>query len=550
MADEGKQLQQSWSVYLAPPPSHSLHGLLGVLARLYSLDSFGGTLMTRRVALGLKFGAFMLTVILTFDLAAWTLFFNAIFHSTGDILLFDWYTVLALLFGGLIACAIFIYEREFFCTDLSDGSWRRTVALFMRAVMIVAAAYITSRPVELLVFRGAVQQRTHEERMFDEAVRRLHQREENLTRVSQIQDERNKVQSRVDQSPQAQAYKDIQQQLNDASARRATAAGRLEQAKLDQRRADGMIAQGKRDAAAAASDQRKYQRDIDNLENQLNAATDPAARSSSESDLSQARANRGRATQRRRNAEALQAKGDALKASSQTAESDATAEIAAADGQVNGLTGRMTDAATAVQDVTTTLNNDIELRESKALSGDAALREYMSRVIKNGASTPINYAGFNYRLEPYDFFHQLRIIENLRTGEPAKWVGVSDQAKHRIVDEFGLPYVFQDDKAGLRRLQSEGKLFSEIYWVTFAVAVLIPSLIMLMKLVMPADLRAYYANLSQANAGNAESMLIREIQAADKKEIEEEKARRRAARRRDPDDRDPLDESELAGASA
>src|SRR4051794_13377529 len=90
--------QSRWyDLFVATPPHGNLDGPLGWLARKFSLDVNGPTLLTRRVSVAMKYGALTLLIVLLFELIAWILCFNAMIHSTADILTPDALTVLAVL---------------------------------------------------------------------------------------------------------------------------------------------------------------------------------------------------------------------------------------------------------------------------------------------------------------------------------------------------------------------------------------------------------------------------------------------------------------------
>src|ERR1039457_6816471 len=161
-------------IFLAPTRSRVLGKTLGRLVQWYGLDVYGTAQLTQRPKFDMYGVAAILTVIFLFDLGAWSLLFNMILHA--GIMENTKSTFLAVLAGLIFASATLIYERQFMTADTSSatGLKRRLfiwLAIFLRLSVLGAAALVTSQPMELLVFDGAIADRIHEESVWMEALK-------------------------------------------------------------------------------------------------------------------------------------------------------------------------------------------------------------------------------------------------------------------------------------------------------------------------------------------------------------------------------------------
>src|ERR1700750_267613 len=171
-------------LYLSPasghratdPSSYGLTGILGKLACRFGLDVHGPTGLTRCAAVEMKFAAFLLAVIFSFDCLAWTLLWNVVFNR--GLLSFNLYSVFALAAGLIFAMATLVYERQFLTSDTSDKGLRKLLAVGVRIVVLGIAASATSQPIELLWFNGPIQERVHEEGVRHMAASKLSSLEE------------------------------------------------------------------------------------------------------------------------------------------------------------------------------------------------------------------------------------------------------------------------------------------------------------------------------------------------------------------------------------
>lgn len=284
-----------------------LSGTLDRLTRLFRLDVFGESLLSRRARVVLGSIALLLSGAFLFDLTAWTLLFNAVLH--GEPLAVSWLTIPALLAGLLFAVMVLIFKRLFITTDTSRG-WRRAYpAILLYTLVLVSAAIGTVQPIELLIFRGPIVHRIHEEGVRVEAARHL--------------------------------------------------------------------------------------------------------------------------------------------------------------------------------------------RALRAVQGEPARQEEGLRTINpNPDSLPD---------QRYDIFEQLRVLNDLRHGEPPRWKGVSEEEIAEIGDQFGLRDISEQDAIARRRAAQNAIVFNFTYFLVYFIALVIPLLVIAVKLLLSEELEAYYSISQQNASGNTEA---------------------------------------------
>jgi hypothetical protein len=121
--------------------------------------------------------ALLLTVGLFFDILACTMLFTFLF-SSGD-RLSGWMILVAFPPGCLLSLAFFVYERQLINQNSSSmkespsRGFRFLAGLMLRMAVIVVSAVITVAPFELLVFRGPIAERAHQESVRAEALKLL-----------------------------------------------------------------------------------------------------------------------------------------------------------------------------------------------------------------------------------------------------------------------------------------------------------------------------------------------------------------------------------------
>lgn len=155
-------------LFLASPPASRGQRWLDRLARWLDLDVFGDSLLSRRARGDMRIQAVLLAIVFVFDLSVWSLIGNLLFGAGLEL---GWYTLPAVLLGLLTAMVVFAWERSFAIFDSRSG-WTlwRGAGLLLRLGLIVAAAFATAKPFELIVFWTPIRQRVYDEWVRQEVV--------------------------------------------------------------------------------------------------------------------------------------------------------------------------------------------------------------------------------------------------------------------------------------------------------------------------------------------------------------------------------------------
>jgi hypothetical protein len=375
----------------------------------------------------------MLTIIFLFDWAAWTLFWDMVFYN-GRIE-FGFFTPLATFLAALIALMIVIYERGFMVTDLSQlfKGWGITLrllsAIMLRIVVIAVAAYITAQPVEIVTFRGQIENRIHETGIRREAVSRLRDlqkaeassRLEGLAGTSQIKE------------------------LNDAD-------DVLKNVRQEEARLKGELANAQKAEQSAAATLNRARAAYSQSRNKQAAA----ARISWAS---------GRLETARQKVAEASAQVEGHKTTVENAKTDRGEAIT----KVEGLQNEGRDQADRVRDWLVQLRNE-----------PFSLKELTEK--RQGG-------GWTYRDEDYDLFQRQAVIDDLYYGRPPRWKEASEQDKTEIGQKFG----FGESQEEIERRAIEATTFRKSYWGVFLVAFVLPLLVMAYKLLLPKAITDYYS---------------------------------------------------------
>jgi hypothetical protein len=420
-------------VFVSPQHGNDLDGFLGALARLYRLNVYGKSLLTRSAAFELRFIAVMLTIIFLFDFAAWSLFWDMVFYNGR--LEFGFLTFLAFFLASLIALMIVIYERGFMVTDLSQlfKRWGSTVrllsAIMLRILVIAVAAYITAQPVEIVTFRGQIENRIHETGIRREAVSRL---------------------------------RDLQKA--EAASRLEGLAGTSQKKELDD--ADSVLKNVRQDEA-------RLKGELSNAQKGEQGAL---------ASLKRAQAAYARAYNKQAAAARISAAAGRLEVARQKV-ADAAAQV---EGHKTTVENAKTDRGAAIEKVEGLLN------EAK---GDATrVRDWLVQLRHEPFSLEVmreNRQGgdWTYRDEDYDLFQRQAVIDDMYHGRPPRWKDASDEDKAEIAQKFG----FGESQEELERRAIEAETFRKSYWAVFLVAFMLPLLVMAYKLLLPKAITDYYS---------------------------------------------------------
>lgn len=446
------------------------------LARALGLDVWGDYLLNRRAAKEMGSAALLLSVVLVFELIAWSMLFNVLVHSA------DWRlsprTVFALLLGGVFSAGIFLFEKSFITSDFREAALQKSLAYAIRLLIIGGSALATAQPIELLVFGGAIERRLHEESVLAEAVRQVDEVVE-LERKAQPQEE-GELQQALEDTMQ---YTDLQAAKNERDSLKLGIAeledrlpglkGAVSRADQDIERAKAARskANGALNAARTESDRTKARNDLRYAENWLQAAQGRRATAASQ----------------------LAAAEDELRTSN--------LKLGVVESNVTDYAGKFqakVDEARA-RDTTRSQVSETEFKNRK---------EWMKIVqgARPGGEIVNPQTGRVLHPKPADFTERLRVLDDLHTGRPPLWPSTSDEVRNRAVELFGL-----DDPEGppsearernAQRRAADAALFRQVYRVAFIMACVIPLLTVAFKLLMAGELKLYYSTEAQALAGN------------------------------------------------
>lgn len=525
---------ENLAVFLAPPPSDILRRLpLGSLAHHFGLDTWGGSLLSRRSALALRNTAIVLVVVFAFDLATWSLFFNSVLHPTKDVLHLSSLSAVAFLFAILIATATVIYERDFFVHDTDESFWRWGWALLIRLFVVMIAALATAVSIDLLWFRGPILDRVHHESALSETTALYRS-------LLEVQAER-----KVAEDASLAADKRARTEVEGDATRRAE-----ESADKELRRRTSY----ERQLSSALSRRSRLSTEPTATANTISRLeSKPIRTPAEERDLRDAR-NR------------------------QVTHPDRVAAVEAEITSLTGLVGAVnvigseTNVQAALARVAARrkeLSDAAEKAKEAAILQESNLKKFVSKIRGSDPGAPVyefgespatnrqrGVAGRVYVDRHYHFFEQLRVLVDLMTAEPPKWRGATPEERAKLTADFGIDYPNTDEEK--RRATREAAYFRRAVYGTTGVAILIPMLVLAMKIVAPPELRQYYSSRRQSIALQPDAMLSDEIEretrtrqeaerqrAEARRRAEEDRRRERARpsrnfRREDPDDEDGL----------
>jgi hypothetical protein len=432
---------------LAPSRGVQLTGILGWLARLYKLDVYSTSLLTRRAATEMGYVALMLTVITLFDLAAWGLLWNMIFNA-GQLQLSGW-TPAALVCASFFSAMVFIYERQFMTAD-TYGRWTSVIkSMAIRVVVLVIAAIITTQPIEVLVFKGPIQRRIHEESVRLEAINRKRDFEEAQRKAAGT--DGNPV---IGRHGQAQ---DALEKAQEAAARAAAAISVQETVVADR------------------------EADVSRIANAL----------------------RGARTERRR-----RYLRSALERARETVNTE-NATLTTLKTELGTQQELVTQATTRERETFEGVVGSANLGDAeKKRLGDWITQLRNSppgehQTERNPPSKP-EEKPYEFDDQQYDFFQRLAVINDLYAGRPARWPSASEADIEMLGRDFALKNEASAD-AG-ERMRADRASFIFWYWAVVSIAAVIPLLVLALKGLLPHDLTIYYSRAEQIAAGNYETL--------------------------------------------
>lgn len=486
------------------------------IARWMGLVPYHGGLLSERTRIELNFAAGLLLLICLFEIFLWTFLFNAIYNR--DVFYLGPRVAFAVLSAGFFGFAVFWFERQILTFD--DQSKDRTSklrwAMAVRLLYILGAAYVTSKPFELMLFREPITERAHQEAL----------RQDVATRLLEVQE--SDVISRTDN------------QLSGGSVEGASRVAALAAIAAEEADRRNQIL----DTAAS------YDAQATRLDSQLREARAERDRLSRDVTylskvLAAARSRLSEAT-RFGSADQLQD----LRIAEEQARSDHSAalrSVAVQEAAVQQLNEQLNSVRRRGQDVA--LQGDEAANRQLDYSTKAAeerlrlaqradnqrlrLRQWVASVKALRPGQEKVDGDWVFNPQKPDFLDQLRILNDLRAGRPPMWTEGTEETRKLLQDEYGfadpkctdgVPSGNRDPQAGpagaksaglandCRQIEAKKTVYAQLHTVSWLVALLIPSLmIAIKKFMLPEELRFYYSRRHQAEEGDPDALRATEV---------------------------------------
>ena len=498
--DDGKAIHLFFD---SPNDQRSRHDP-GFLASNLGLAVHGSWLLTNRGRVELTAISVVLIIIFLFDWMAWTLLFNAILSS--EILAWNQKTIFAAAAGTLFASVVMVYERQFVSSDTSLGWRKQAIPILIRLVIIGTSAMITAQPVHLLFFREPILNRVHEEGIRSHALTIL----EKIDAVKIEKNQANDAISGMDNIRECKNRESATQDLYDSQEREIELQSQLVSTKSSSQYWKGEISRlsGLVIEAEAALRQELANLSTTTLQNDFIARK--AAAEKAEENFQSARLRRGNAEK----------KYQAARDKTYTLGKDLEEEGLRTELWQERLADWDKKCAKLQQDTV----NGWEERTDNLSRQTLVMKSWIQNLTSTSPeeadrqTTEIGGVPFTYRLPKYDFFAQLRVLHDLKAGEPPRWIGSDGETIVRGATELGLHFpktcssgmdaeevCSQEEISSWKSIQAQSKHFRWAYFAVYGIAIVIPALALAMKFLLPEDLVSYYSTRRQARAGNPEA---------------------------------------------
>ncbi len=425
---------------------------------LLRLDIWGDTLLGPKLRGELSGGYAILLVVCVFEVCAWSLLFNYVFH--GAELRTSLATIPAIFLGALWGIGIFTIDKGLITTDLKRPGWSKYVGLGLRAALVLGAAVLTAEPIEQVVFRSKVEEQLKQERLREEALAYAKKESRLQTRRDDVdqQAERTKVPERIrdslDEKKRAHEQRIAERKAAELAVRSAEEA---------QQRAEEKLAQARYRYTKAKQ-------------------LDPESSETAEAG--------GRLQS------ALLA---AARAAEATARARGEADLAqTAVGEAERSLGK---AETSYDVAQQEIDQGADDKRDRIADEERSIRQFLERLRDSRFGEPlVREDGTPFTWRRAGAVERMVALAQLRNGEPPSWPLSESELRARAAD-----------LAGLSGTSSAVDTFSNhVRFLWFLVTLLgaaIPSLSLLFKFTMMSEeLKIYYSADAQARAGNPEAI--------------------------------------------
>lgn len=511
----------SFPVYIREDKKESSRQPLFGLARLFGMDVYGDNFLTEKARKEMGYAALLILIVTIFDFLAWSLLFNALLHPTSTHpFAFDWITLFGSLpLASLFSGAVFIYERQFFTTDVHDRKkLRLAVAIFLRLAVIGAAAVVTAQPIELLVFSGPIKKRVHEESIRSECARLY----------GKLQEQKKKkpyaILKLANQSSEASDLREAKQERKKLLVEQQRLATRLSIAR-------SRYLQWRRKRRVCFRKKQKLRRKLARIPKMDWKRRNQPERDFFELSKRCKRATRFRdryAAQRNNYGSQLAYTRTRLQIAEKTLSENRTAFQARRKELGERAEGLAKQAAVSLDKIRgwikkislESLDEDQQKKKVAQLEQSRQTYERCRQANFSNHKEKCSFAKANYDYqkkrmlgpfgEPfqfpvYDFFSRLRVLDDLYHGRPPRWPDIPQKMKTFLMEEFGLFGLAPE------RLREEANQYKFTYYVVYAIAFIIPLLLVAMKFLIASELTGYYSVEHQAKAENKEAKQFTEV---------------------------------------
>jgi DNA repair exonuclease SbcCD ATPase subunit len=383
----------------------------------------------------------------------------------------------------------------------------------LRIVAVIASAYVTAQPLELLVFANDIDKRVHEERVWETII------SETLS-YTQLKNEINSGNVEVqpaDGGPQA-----VPEQS--AAAKPAETADKPPVVNSSDAgpAAAGRPAENITDLQRLISERNQRKEQEQKARSALNEAT--ATLKGDQGRLEDLRKKEARAEQEARNrkneldrvksapespaalADAEEAYQKAVKQVAAINASITRTEAAISSDEhrknvlaptVDNLHQDLQDAEKAVSDRRQELNHKLE-----------ALQQWVTR-LANSLPSEREFEQGNYRFKqlPYSFNEQRRVLDDIRYARPIQRHNLlSIQDKNVLSHDLQIGDPAEADMNTQSEREASAVTARWLYWSFFVAALFVPSMGLIFKMTIHRQLKQYYSLIWQASVGHPEAM--------------------------------------------
>lgn len=516
------------SLFLAPRPDGRPRTLLERLAMLYRLYSYGRANISNIVRIETERAALALSVVFLFDLFAWSLVWNAVFHR--GVFAFTFKTCLAILMGLIFALIVLSFEQGFITMDGTGPLVERRRnwgAAGLRIVAVIASAYVTAQPLELLVFANDIDKRVHEERVWETIISETLNYTQLKNEINSGNVEAQTANVRTQAAPDQPAAVNTGQAAEQPSPVNSSAAGPS---------GAGQPAENITDLQRAVRERNQKKQAEQKARDDLNEAK--AALKEHQDQLEGLRKSLRKAAQ-----EAKRKKDDLDKAKSApespAAIADAEEAYKKAVGQVSAINASITrtegaarsdehrvnvrapavddahrdvqDADKAVNDRRQELNHKLEALQkwvTRLANSLPSEKEFPQEDDKSKPSeNEFLQAGYKFKQLPYSFNEQRRVLDDIRYARPIQRHNLlSIQDKNVLSRDLQIGDPKEIDINTQAEREASAVTARWLYWSFFVAALFVPSMGLIFKMTIHRQLKQYYSLIWQASVGHPEAM--------------------------------------------